>query len=586
MGIYLAKSKESRELLANDEFCRKWAELYRECLWATVFQDIEYLKIWYENYQNTCEFILVYETDAAGNLVGLLPLAKCLQTNKLFIAGEYHSEYQTWLATEENGNNFIEKALDLLSEDLSMLRLQLIFLAPNTPLEWLKGRWGKQIRVQNVPRPLVDLNGKNSSEKSLRKRGNKTRIRQLKKLGELKFEEIKSVEKFSKVFDVAEDFSHLRLSAVHNVQMSKDENRKSFHLDLMKKTDVVYPTVLKVGEKVASAQVGFRNRDEMLLCMTSMSPFFAKQSPSKIHLLMFGQELTKTDHKTFDLSPGGGYKERFATDVAESHILTIFFDKTDYLKHKTKRSLIKCGREKLENFGVKKTKVFKLADKVAHKLKRVKFRTIPGTIAKNAARRIYENKECRMYSMNVEKIESLKNPNRMNIDSIKDLLKYRPSEGWQDTTSKFHQKVLDNFEAGIHSYTYAEGDTLLHYGWLLERQEISKIFEVGQEFKMPPNTSVLFDYFTHPKARGKGLYQKSILQGLHDAAKIPGTEQVFIGVMADNSPSRHVIEKLGFKYEGSLFNKTRFGIKRKWQMWNEESNVEQRELVFKENYGM
>ena len=584
MSIHLARKDKAHQLFNDPQFRREWVDLYKKCPWGTVFQDLDYLSVWYKNYKNKAELIFVYETDESGNLKGLFPFSQCLESDKITVAGDYHAEYQTWLATPENGDAFAEKALDRLSKEFPNARLQMTFLAPNSPMNWLEGKWSERTRVQKVPRPLVNLQGENSSEKSLKKKGNKSRIRQLKKRGELSYTKLSKADDFAEVFDELEDNSRLRLSAIHNVRCPVDENRKSFHEDLMRETDFVYPTLLKVGEDVASAQVCFRNKDEMLLCLTSMSPFYAKQSPSKIHILMLGQELAKTDYKNFDLSPGNGYKARFANETLDSYTLTIFFKKSDHLIHKARRNLISFARKNLEKANIQKNSLFKLADRFLHKVKRVKLYTIPKTAIKSLGRKLYERKECRMYSFDVRKLRVMDNPKLMNVDSISDLLKFRPVEGWQETTNQFHQKVLGNFETGVHSYSLSDENDLLHYGWLIERQEISQVYEIGQEFKLPKNAGVLFDYYTHPKARGRDLYQKSILQGLHDAAKIESTERVFIGVMADNAASRHVIEKLGFNYEGSLFEETKFGRIRRWQNWHEESQINRYEAVAEEAF--
>ncbi len=585
MSLILARNEQAEALLNDAGFCTRWTELYQKCPWGTVFQELEYIRIWYRNYKEDTELILIYQTDQAGNLTGLLPISRNFADDGLTIAGGYHSEYQTWLATPENGNAFPEKAVNKLRDYYPESRLQLMFLAPNTPLEWLQGTWSKLVRLQSVPRPLVDLDAKNTSAASLRKRGNKTRIRQLKKRGTLKFTELRCAERFGNIFDQIEDFSRLRLSAIHNVRFEKDKNRKSFHIDLMKETDIVYPTLLEIDDEIASAQVCFQNQDEMLLSITSMSPHFSKQSPSKIHMLMLGHKLKQTKFTRFDLSPGNGYKTRFATDIQESYSLTMFFKKSDFLASVIKRKFITFARKSLEHLCITKSDVCDLADRILHKMKRAKFSAVPKTIATNLVRRMFNNQECRMYSIDVRTIESLKNPALMKKDSISDLLQYRPVEGWQETTSQFHKKVLDNFEKGYRSYTYAENGKLLHYGWLIERQKVSRVYEVDQLFNLPDDTAVLFDYYTHPDARGQGLYQKSILQGLHDAAKIPGIERVFIGVMAENKPSRHVIEKLGFKHHGSLFKVTRFGLVRKWQKWGVESKTIQEKLNFGESFG-
>ncbi len=565
MSIFLVRNNQARTLLYDTEFQTKWQHLFDNCAWSTVFQHPIFLQIWNDNYQESCEFLLVYETNSADEIIGLFPLNLCKSSNELSVAGNYHAEYQTWLASKENANLFIEKALDLLQKEFPQLKLQFLFLAPNSPLDWLKGKWGKQSNLREMPRPLIEIGDGSKSAESLRKKGNKSRIRQLKKFGEVNFAEVKNAEEFNEVFDEIENYSKLRLSALHNVKPTFDAKRKPFHLDLTTRTDWVYPTLLKVGNEIASAQVCLKNRDEMLLCITAMSPKFAHQSPSKIHILMLEQELAKRNVPIFDLSPGEGYKDRFATHYDNAYALTVYFDRKDFVKYETRRSISGFVREQLEQRNIRKTKAFAVADRIRHKLKRVKFHTIPSTVAKNIGRKIYEKRECRFYYFDVEEIKNLPNYDFVRRNSIEDLLKYEPAEGWQFTASQFHQAVLTRFEDGAISYTFAEDNKLLHYGWLLENQEISRVPEVGNgQFHFPPNSAVLFDFYTHPNARGRKFYQQSLSQMLHVASQIPNVKQVFIGVLADNKPSRYVIEKVGFKYHSSLFMETKLGRTKTW----------------------
>jgi CelD/BcsL family acetyltransferase involved in cellulose biosynthesis/RimJ/RimL family protein N-acetyltransferase len=565
MSIFLARNTQAQNLLYDQKFQTKWQHLFDNCAWATVFQHPIFLQIWNKHFQENCEFILIYETNSADEIIGLFPLDYSKELNKLSVAGNYHSEYQTWLALNENANPFIEKALDLLQNEFQHLRLQFLFLAANSPLDWLNGKWAKQCNLREMPRPLVEIGDGSKSAESLRKKGNKSRIRQLKKFGEIHFSELKTPREFDEVFDEIENYSKLRLSGLHNVKPTFDPKRKSFHLDLMSQTDWLYPTILKVGDQIASAQVCLKNRDEMLLCITAMSPKFAQQSPSKIHLLMLGQELAKRNMPIFDLSPGEGYKDRFATHYDKAHALTVYFDKKDFVKHETKRNVSGFLREQLEQRNIMKTKAFSVADRILHKLKRVKFHTIPRTVAKNIGRKIYEKRECRFYYFDVDRIKKLPNVEFVRRNSIEDLLRFEPSEGWQFTTSQFHQEVLKRFEDGAISYTFVENGKLLHYGWLLENQEISCVPEVGNgQFNFPPNSAVLFDFYTHPIARGRRFYQQSLSQMLHVASKVPNVKQVFIGVLADNQPSRYVIEKIGFTYHSSLFMQTKLGRTKTW----------------------
>jgi CelD/BcsL family acetyltransferase involved in cellulose biosynthesis/RimJ/RimL family protein N-acetyltransferase len=565
MSVFLARGNEAKELFHNTEFQTKWQHLFEICEWSTVFQSLQFLEVWHRNYQEFQELIIVYEHNERNELIGLFPLSFDIKESQLCVAGTYHSEYQTWLATNENRNLFIDKSLDLLEKEFPKSSLKFMFLAPNSPLEWLDGKWGTQSRLQKVPRPLVEIGNGEHADNSLRKKNNKGKIKQLKRSGDLQLVELKSSEDFAAHFDEIEDFARLRMSALHNVKPNIDGRRKAFHLDLVESTDLLYPTILKVGENIASAQICVKNRDQMLLCVTAMSPVFANQSPSKIHILFIEKELAAKGISTFDLSPGDGYKDRFATHHEDSYTLNVFFDKTAFAKYKNTRRIAKVSKEMLERLNIRKTKAFTIADKILHKLKRVKPQTIPITIAKNIQRKIYEKKECRFYYFDAEKIKDIPDFEFVRRNSIEDLLKYQPTEGWQFTTSEFHQEAMKRLADGAISYTFADENKLLHYGWLLENQEVSRVSEVGDaEFHFPPNTAVLFDFYTHSQARGKQHYQKSLSQMLHIASQIPDVKQVFIGVLADNVPSRKVIEKIGFQYHSSLFQEVKFGKKRNW----------------------
>jgi RimJ/RimL family protein N-acetyltransferase len=333
----------------------------------------------------------------------------------------------------------------------------------------------------------------------------------------------------------------------------------------MKDKNLLSASLLKVGGKLASAQVFVENRGEMLLSISAMSPFFANMSPSKIHTYFVWKDFAEKGIEIFDLSPGGGYKNRFATDCEEVFSLTIFNDKKEFLRYKYERKMISFAKESLEKAKLTKTKVFAFADKLSHKIKRVKRRTIPKTILKNVRNKVYELKEVRVYMMPVSEISKLPNHHLLRQNSIEDLLKYSPNEGWQFTTSEFHQVCLQRFAEGNHSFTISDEEKLLHYGWLVENQEISNVFEVAQELELPPNSSVLYDFYTHLEARGQGLYQKSLYQILHQIADKGAAKQVFISVLADNFPSKNVIEKVGFTYQGSLFQETKFGRLKRWR---------------------
>ena len=149
-------------------------------------------------------------------------------------------------------------------------------------------------------------------------------------------------------------------------------------------------------------------------------------------------------------------------------------------------------------------------------------------------------------------------------DNLQHLDLYQPAETWQSKES-FVRTALQRMESGEHIYTVVEGGKLLHYGWLVESQERAFFDEVDQFFAYPEPGAVLYDFYTHPSARGRGLYQQSIDTMLAEARNMFGAECVYISCLADNAPSRHVIEKKGFSHVASLYLRRIFGWPQRWQ---------------------
>ncbi|MDH3223494.1 MAG: hypothetical protein OEO23_07245, partial [Gemmatimonadota bacterium] len=102
-------------LLSDDGFRKAWAALADACPWSTVFQRPEFVVIWYQVYRERQDPVLVVARAPDGRMTGLLTLALHRGTDRLTCAGAPVAEYQTWLATEEQGAWFIQRALEALS---------------------------------------------------------------------------------------------------------------------------------------------------------------------------------------------------------------------------------------------------------------------------------------------------------------------------------------------------------------------------------------------------------------------------------------------------------------------------------------
>ena len=94
---------------------------------------------------------------------------------------------------------------------------------------------------------------------------------------------------------------------------------------------------------------------------------------------------------------------------------------------------------------------------------------------------------------------------------------------------------------------------------MARNQKESFMTEVQQSMTFPEGSVALYDYYSHPDFRGRGLYRATLGQMVRDAFADERTRYAYISVLADNVASRHVIESTGFEFERSFFLKCRFG---------------------------
>ena len=179
--------------------------------------------------------------------------------------------------------------------------------------------------------------------------------------------------------------------------------------------------------------------------------------------------------------------------------------------------------------------------------------------------RVWRRLELCVYSCTADRIKTLPRSTRLKRDAWED---FACCEQWSYpnlTREEYLASVEARHQSGLHHlYSLVENGVLVHYGWLTSRQERAPDAAIGLVFIPPPRSAALFDYFTHPIARGRGLYSESLRQCMHDAVEIDGAETVFIYAYSDNAISRHAIEKAGFEYRGSLVMERRGWLTRRY----------------------
>jgi CelD/BcsL family acetyltransferase involved in cellulose biosynthesis len=554
MKVEVFIGPEAEKLLANIDFCEDWRKLSIVCPWASVFQEVEFVKTWYATYKSRYTPVIVTEVNEEGKKTGLFTLATDVETGELVPAGDRFTEYAAWLADPKYGDRFIESAIEKLREIFPNRCLTLLFALPTLPVNWThRGkRFSGNCHLVTQPRGLMAVGDGSIFRDGLRKR-NQNKINRLKRIGEVQFARIEAPEELQEVIDEIFCYQNLRLRAVYNTNhlaLAHDQLKKTFFLNLMRLPGMLHVTVLRVGDKLVSGQIHMHNRDQVLLGLITHSPFFSKYSPGTLHLLMLGSELAKKGVPTFDLTPGGEYKDRYATAHDDAYVLRIFFNRTHCIKFKIARKF-RGGLKRL----ARALKVLPPALEAHSTLLdyqekfsylNLKMTSLLSEIGRTLKRSLWHTDESSIYFYSPEHLSFSPELSPLNRDHIPDLLAYRPMETWQPPVNKFLKQAMRNLETGHHVYTRVEDGKLVQFAWLTVPQNITPAIEDDWYTTLPAESAVITDYFTC--APDNSLTRASLFQILRDARKIHSIKHVYICASADNLSLKHAVEEAGFTY--------------------------------------
>lgn len=125
-------------------------------------------------------------------------------------------------------------------------------------------------------------------------------------------------------------------------------------------------------------------------------------------------------------------------------------------------------------------------------------------------------------------------------DALEDFRSYARSI-WHLSRERMMAEAARRLTAGEHCHTIVEDGVLLHYGWIQLDQAEMHLSEMDFTYRLPPRTAVVYNVYTEPGARGRGLYRRSFA---HRVAWLfeHGAEHCVWATLTSNRPARHVSE--------------------------------------------
>ncbi|MGE0101412.1 MAG: GNAT family N-acetyltransferase [Blastocatellales bacterium] len=472
LAIEILRGQDAAIRLSDQAFLDDWHRLLQTCPWASAYQSEQFVTTWYRTYSADFEPLIAVGRTQTGGIEGLFFLAVDRSDGQLTVAGASHAEYQAWLADASNGESFIVAAIRRLAEMFPDGKLTLLFVLPETPIDWARpdGALSDHCYIRNFKRGLLDIGDGATLSEILRKKL-QNKVNRLKRQGSLTFERVTSPEAFSSLFDQFNLFQNLRLKAVYNLPGGDTDGlRKPFYDGLFRSTDLIDATALRLDGRPISIQIHLRNNDQLVLGLISHSPFHARYSPGAIHLAMLGMRLAEDRVPVFDLTPGGDYKDRYATHHDEVCVINIFFSRKDAGNYASKVKAREFFKTLLERNGISfsgiKKRYLEYLD-AARKWRELGASNALKGLFQAAMGGIRSRKQVRLYESEPGAKPAGSVGGLLKMDSLEDLLFYRPVDYRSMPVCGYLRHAMRLIEDGGHFFTHVRNGELGFLGWLI-----------------------------------------------------------------------------------------------------------------------
>lgn len=545
--VRIVEGSQAQAIVESVSLAWDWNRLLRECPWATVYQTLTWVRTWYRGYGADFRPVLALDWEEGHELRGALALWYRSGDRLLTHAGDTTAQVQAWISRP--GSSFLGRALRALADRYAGADLELTGVptradaGPPAP--------GRGIRVTRRAGPEYRVHDASRWAGGTVRGAARSGIYGLGDTGPLFLKVLRTRADVRSALTAATWFHDLRAGAETGHTPFRDDPRLQRCYLALADEDCVLGTALRRHQQVLAVQIGFRSRDRLHLGLVETAPAFARTGISALHV---GALLDVLHSEGPSLLEVGPEVPRTGSE-GESRVRAVYSAQLGGWNRLPPRISAAPHR-------AAPRAVCPLVDRFAGVPVSALVRKVLRRISRWWSARLEIQVFWLPLTSRQARAETGDLPDLLRRDHIPDLLTYRSGGPLGLSRQEFLRLSLQRLEAGSHVYTYVEQGKLFHVAWLNENQP-SSLFDGYQRVKLPAGSAVLFDAFTDPAGRRRGLHGAAIRRRLTDA-RSAGAAYAFCGVAADNVRSRRNCERVGFTRHSSWLTVTRFGRVSRW----------------------
>ena len=470
MKLEVLRGGEAHRALEDRGFQARWRSLHQQCPWSTVFQNVGFATTWYRVYRDVYEPVVAAGIEPSGAISGLFLLARDRTSGALAHVGEKHAEYQTWIALPDRAT-FIGDALDAIKPLVGGVTLQLRYAPSRLPLETLTSSqsWGWRTVSWLEERGIADLTTPDGIATLVESSRYRYRMRRIGALGDVSFRTVTTRAELEPWLDEIIAFCDVRQGAINGAfPFHDDALKRELHLAMLDAPDLLHVTLLTAGKTLISSQINFLDGRTISLGLISHSPMQGKISPGTLHLLLLARHAAAEGFEAIDLTPGGEYKDRFASYTDPTRVVSIQFSATQAVRAQVRRFAAEQAKTGIREIGLEPVAVKKQFVERVEQLRR----SIIGGDGANGMRRHGTGAVICVFRVQTKVQSSATNEvmrssmNELRVDEVGDLLLPSPSGVPLHDRRADLRTALARFERGAQLITKTDGGRVVNQAWV------------------------------------------------------------------------------------------------------------------------